>query len=179
MPHLGLLSERVKIVEYDPCWPGLFASEAVRIQAACAGRLSGVEHVGSTAVQGLAAKPILDVMLGVPDFADARACVPLIESLGYVFLGTYGIEGRFFFRSPEPCTHHLHLVEKDGKFWQDEILFRNYLRNHPRAGLAYVELKRELAEKFAANRPAYTEAKGEFIGVCLSNARSAIHEARE
>ncbi len=177
MPHLGLSSDRVLIVDYDPCWPVLFTMEAKRIEDACGGRLSGIEHVGSTAVPGLAAKPILDVMIGVHAFEDAAACVPLIEALGYAYLGTYGIDGRLFFRSPEPCTHHLHLVQAGGKFWVDEILFRNYLRDHPQAGHAYVELKRELAAKFATNRPAYTEAKGEFVGIALSRARDAAHLA--
>jgi GrpB-like predicted nucleotidyltransferase (UPF0157 family) len=177
MPHLGLLSDRVLIVDYDACWPGLFAKEAKRIKDAC-GAVE-IEHVGSTAVPGLAAKPILDLMIGVMSFSEAAGLVPLIEALGYVFLGTYGIEGRLFFRSPEPCTHHLHIVEKDGQFWQDEILFRNYLRDHPVAGAAYVALKRELAIKFANDRPSYTEAKGEFILTCLSHARGRAQAANE
>lgn len=177
MPHLGLPSDRVLIVDYDACWPHLFAEEAKRIKDACGAVV--VTHVGSTAVPGLAAKPILDLMIGVMSFTEAEGLVPLLESLGYIFLGTYGIEGRLFFRSPEPCTHHLHIVEKDGQFWEDEILFRNYLRDHPSAGSAYVALKRELALKFANDRPAYTEAKGEFINTCLARARVRAHAASQ
>lgn len=177
MPHLGLPSDRVTIVDYDPCWPTLFANEAARIREAC-GNVE-LEHVGSTAVPGLAAKPILDVMIGVESFNAAEGLVPLIEALGYTCLGAYGIEGRLFFRTPEPCTHHLHLVEKAGKFWQDEILFRDYLRSHAGAGKAYVALKRELAVTFANDRSSYTAAKGEFINTCLANARGSSHVANE
>ena len=177
MPHLGLPSDRVLIVDYDPWWPRLFAEEARRIKEVC-GPVD-VEHVGSTGVPGLAAKPILDLMIGVMSFSEAGGLIPLIEGLGYVFLGTYGIEGRLFFRAPEPCTHHLHTVEKNGQFWEDEILFRDYLRSHPSAGAAYVALKRELAIKFANDRPAYTEAKGEFINTCLRRARERTHAASQ
>ena len=177
MPHLGLSSDRVLIVDYDQCWPSLFAKEAKRIEEAC-GNVT-VEHVGSTAVPSLDAKPILDILIGVPSFSEAEGLIPAIESLGYHCLGTYGIEGRLFFRTPEPCTIHLHLAEKDGKFWRDELLFRNYLRDHPEAGKAYGILKRELAIKFANDRPSYTQAKGEFINTCLTHARSGGHAANE
>jgi GrpB-like predicted nucleotidyltransferase (UPF0157 family) len=171
MPHLGLDNNEVRIVDYDAAWPRLFQEEAGRILAACGGRLLGVAHVGSTAVLDLAAKPILDIMLGVPNFAQAESLVPAMEALGYEYLGTYGIEGRLFFRLGEPCTHHAHLVEYAGDFWRVQLLFRDYLRDHPETAEDYAVFKRDLAVRYAHDRPAYTAAKTDFIEAALERAR--------
>ncbi len=179
MAHLGLASDRVLIVDYDPCWPHLFQRESSRLARACGFEPADIVHVGSTAVPGLAAKPILDIMVGVDDFDAAESLVPGLERSGYIYLGAFGIDGRLFFRTTEPCTHHVHVVEKDGPFWQNELLFRDYLREHPIAAGAYVDLKRELARRFADNRPAYTAAKGQFIEFALADARGRHPASRE
>lgn len=159
--------ERVVVVDYDPDWPALFAEEAALIRTACGGGLEAIEHIGSTAVPGLAAKPIIDIMAGVRHIAAAAGLIAAMESLGYESLGPYGIEGRLYFRRGEPRSHHVHMVEMGSDFWRRHLMFRDHLRAHADAAAAYALLKRRLADRFGADREAYTNAKTPFIEASL------------
>lgn len=156
-------SPRVVIVDYDPRWPGMFAEEKARIVDALAGLEITVEHVGSTAVPDLAAKPIIDIMVVVPDPAKGEKAIAPLTALGYKYRGELGIPGRFYFSKGSPRAHHLHLYPRDHPETARLLLFRDHLRAHPEAARAYAELKRSLAEKFRYDREAYTEAKNDFI----------------
>lgn len=163
---LGLASKAVRLVTYDHRWPLLFAEEAERIAAAVAA--AGLpplrlEHVGSTAVPGLAAKPILDLAAGRRPDVSGSAYVPALEAAGYRYRGEQGIPGRDFFRRGTDRTHHLHLVEKDGTEWRRYLAFRDALRSDPTLLERYASLKRELAERFPRDRESYIEGKSEFI----------------
>ncbi len=168
--------EPVEIVDYDPAWPDMFERESARIAVALGDALLGIEHVGSTAVPGLGAKPIIDIMAGIRRFADGERCVGPLERLGYVYKGELDIPGRHYFSKPRTGkrTHQIHMVELGGDFWRRHILFRDYLREDPRAAKAYHELKLRLAERHRNDRYAYTEAKSEFIEAALTKARAAI-----
>ncbi|MGI8927454.1 MAG: GrpB family protein [Tepidiformaceae bacterium] len=173
---LGMLPGRVVIAQYHPAWPALFAEEAARLQEACGLALLAIEHIGSTAVPGLAAKPIIDLMPGVASFEAAITLVPAVEALGYAYLGEFGIARRHYFRKgdgPEPRTHHLHMVEVGGEFWERHLLFRDYLRSHPETAAAYAAMKRDAAtvHGIAPDTDAYTEAKSPFIAAVLKRAR--------
>ena len=167
----------IEIAEYDPAWPGAYERERAAILGALGDLVFAIEHVGSTAVPGLGAKPIIDMMVAVRGvFDDGQRCVAPLQALGYEYMGERGIPGRLFFARPipRPRTHHLHMVEPESDFWCRHLLFRDYLRGHPEEARAYYELKVRLAARFQADRDAYTEAKTEFIRSVEAKARAAI-----
>lgn len=159
--------DEVIVVDYDPDWPGRYQRESSLITETLAGLLAAIEHVGSTAVPGLAAKPIIDIMVGVPDLAAAERCVQPMERTGYEYRGEAGIPGRLFFRKGDPRAFHIHLVEQRSDFWEQHIAFRDLLRARPDVAVQYGALKRELAERYRAQREEYTEAKTPFIQAAL------------
>ena len=160
---LGLQKGKVRLVPHDEVWHQLFAKEAEHLRAALGGLAVAVEHVGSTAVCGISAKPVIDIAAAVPEIADAGRCVAPLEGLGYEYRGEHGIPGRHYFTKGEPRTHHLHLVESGGEVWRGHLLFRDHLRRHPRVAKEYEELKERLAREYPEDRGAYTEGKAAFI----------------
>jgi GrpB-like predicted nucleotidyltransferase (UPF0157 family) len=169
---LGLESKTVRVVPYDARWPALFEVEAAQIAAAVgtAGLPAlALEHVGSTAIPGLAAKPILDVAAGWPAGAGPATYVATLESLGYVYRGDGGLPGREFFRRGALRSHHLHLVEHDGVHWSRYLRFRDALRADPGLRDGYGDLKRALAAEYPRDREAYNAGKTEFVERVLRN----------
>ncbi len=163
---LGLASGVVTLVPSDPAWPALFADESARLHGAVAAAglpPLALEHVGSTAVPGLAAKPVLDLMGGAPAGIALLDYVPALVAAGYVHRGPQGIPEREFFRRGDPRAQHLHLVAHDGTFWREHLAFRDALRADPARRDAYAALKRALAERFPRDREAYTEGKTAFV----------------
>lgn len=165
----------VVIVDYNPAWPALFEEEKKRLLAVAGQWIEDIQHVGSTSVPGLAAKPIVDIMIAIHRLADVEKCVAPIESLGYGYMGEHGLPERHFFRKPAPDTwrgrtHHIHMVLRDSNQWINQIHFRDYLREHAEGRQQYQELKRALAEQFGSDRFAYTDAKQEFIFSILRKA---------
>lgn len=169
---LGLESKVVRLVPYDARWPLLFEEEAVRLETTI-GR-SGLpplrfEHVGSTAVPGLWAKPVLDMAAGRPPGVEAALYVPALESAGYVYRGESGVPGRDFFRRGELRSHHLHLVEIGSLHWRRYLLFRDALRENARLREEYCSLKQALARRHPRDREAYIEGKREFIDEAIAD----------
>ena len=154
-------------------WHDLFAEEEDRLRVAVGEYALAIEHVGSTAICGLWAKPIIDIAVAVREIADAGRCVIPLERIGYEYRGEQGIPGRHLFGKGEPRTHHLHLVEMGSDFWRSHLLFRDYLRQHREVRERYEKLKRELAQKHEEDREAYTEGKAEFIEGVLEVARGS------
>ena len=176
LPPLGLESGTVRVVAYDARWPSLFAEEAARLVRALAPLPIRLEHTGSTAVQGLAAKPVLDILGGYPEGAELAAYVDALTRAGYVHRGEQGIPGREFFRRGTPRAYHLHLVSVGSAFWREHLAFRDWLRTHDEARDEYARLKQALAARFPRDREAYIEGKGPFVREVL---REALHpEAR-
>lgn len=167
------MSDIVRVVECDRRWPSLYEEERALILGALKGLILDIEHVGSTAVPGLGAKPIIDIMVGLSDFAVGEKCVRPLEALGYEFRGEAGIPGRLFFRKGAPRTHHLHMVDRESAGCKSNILFRDFLRAHPDEAGQYYELKKRLAARFGSDREAYTEGKTPFIESVLAKARAA------
>ena len=163
----------VEIAEYDPAWPEAYERERAAIAEALVGHALAIEHVGSTSVPGLGAKPIVDIMIGLRALADHARCVAPLASLSYEHKGEYGIPGRHYFRRPVrgPRTHQLHMVEHGRDFWVRHLLFRDYLRRNPDEAAAYQRLKLRLAARFGSDIEGYTEAKTEFIESALAKAR--------
>ena len=153
------------MVPYDPDWPRRFDQERAILGAVFGGTEATIEHVGSTAVPGLGAKPVIDVMVGVSHLAETESRIAVLENAGYEYVQKYEkqLPQRRYFRKPRlgPSAYHLHCVVKGGDFWVRHLAFRDYLRTHPESAAAYYELKRELAVRFSKEE--YTEAKGPFI----------------
>ena len=164
--------EPVRIFPYDSCWPRFFESERTRVKAAAGGRIEIVEHVGSTAVPGLDAKPVIDLLAGVRSLADAIRCVQPLERIGYEHRGEAGVPGRIFLRTYSPCICHLNLAVVEEEFWEGHLLFRDYLRAHPDTAREYARLKHKLAVRFRYERESYTEAKTGFVEAVLERARA-------
>jgi GrpB-like predicted nucleotidyltransferase (UPF0157 family) len=160
------MPDPVIIVSYDPRWPPMYEEEKALIVGAMGRWLAAIEHIGSTSVPGLGAKPIIDIMVGVRSLDDAQYCIEPLAAVGYVYKPQYEQEmpeRRYFNKGPQDNHRHLHMVELGGEFWQRQLLFRNYLRAHPEAAQAYEALKRDLAAHYGQDREGYTEAKTEFI----------------
>ena len=166
----------VVIVPYDPDWPLEFESEARLIQEQIGSYLEALEHIGSTAVPGLGAKPVIDIMPGLRQLSDARWCIRPLANIGYEYVPEFEDEmpERRYFRKgpPEARTHHVHMVETSTEFWHRHLLFRDYLRTHPVTAEEYEALKHRLAKLHATNREAYTQAKTEFIRGIVEVARA-------
>lgn len=166
-----MTSSSIHLVPYDSTWPLEFKAEAARIERACAGLPIRLEHIGSTSVPGLSAKPIIDILAGRPGNVAGEAYVAAFRQLGYEHKGSFGIPGRNYFRRGSPRSHHVHLVSWSSEFWRDHVLFRDQLRAHPELARDYEAVKRELAIAYANDRERYTDAKGPFIKSVVRRAR--------
>jgi GrpB-like predicted nucleotidyltransferase (UPF0157 family) len=158
---------RVTVVEYSPGWREKFERERELLTRVVGADAGIVEHVGSTSVEGLAAKPIIDIMIGLHDFSAAADFVPGIQGLGYEYVPEHEAvmpERRYFRkRAGGVTTHHVHMVQAGGEFWRRHLLFRDYLRANPDAVAAYAALKKELARREWGDKGGYTDAKTAFI----------------
>lgn len=166
----------ITITHYDPQWPILYEEEKARILGVIGDKVMAIEHIGSTAVPGLGAKPIIDIMVAVRHLADAEECIEPLQSVGYEYVPEYEVsipERRYFRKGPPEAHRHLHMVERTSDFWERHILFRNLLRAHPEIAQQYYLLKKELATKFGPNRDAYTDAKTSFIESVVAKARAS------
>lgn len=169
-----VLQEQIEIVPYEPAWPERFREEKAHLLACLPGDLvRRIEHFGSTAVPGLAAKPIVDMLVEVTDLAETRIRIaPVLEAQGYDYFWrpTHGDDGPPFYawfikRDPQTRTrtHHIHMVEKSFQEQWDQLLFRDYLIEHPDVARDYELLKRGLAAIYRNDRVAYTNGKSAFI----------------
>jgi GrpB-like predicted nucleotidyltransferase (UPF0157 family) len=170
--------EPVEVVDYDPAWPLRFAEEAAALRAALPGLVDRIEHFGSTAVPGMPAKPIVDVLVAVPDLETVRREVaPRLARLGYEFFwrpsspGAPDIDYAWFIKRDAAGrrTHHVHFLPPDSPYW-DRLAFRDLLIADPEVARAYAAVKREAAAERPQDRAAYARAKGAFIRQALARA---------
>lgn len=160
---LGLNSGELRLSPYRDEWPALFETEKKIIMEAIGGHIEDIQHVGSTSIPGMPAKPILDIAIAVDDFETARACIPPLADLKYTFKGENGIPRRHYFQKGEPCTHHIHMVEETSEEWTKLIQYRDCLRTDRSVAAAYARLKADLVKRLARDRVAYQNAKADFI----------------
>lgn len=154
----------VIVVEYDPSWPALFRFFRERLARALGSMAAAIEHVGSTAVSHLAAKPIIDIDVLLADEADLPAAIDRLADIGYVYQGDLGIPGREAFLAPaQDSPHHLYVCPPQSREFQKHLAFRDYLRAHPEEAKEYGDLKQALALEFKDNRSAYIDGKTEFV----------------
>jgi GrpB-like predicted nucleotidyltransferase (UPF0157 family) len=165
-------AEPVVVVPYDAAWPAAFALVRDRIAPALGELAVGIEHVGSTAVPGCDAKPIVDVDVVIRHADDLPQVVERLAPLGYVHLGDLGIVGREAFRGPPDLPrHHLYVCASGAPALQAHLTLRDALRADPALAASYGALKRELAERYRDDRDSYAEEKTAFITSVLLDAR--------
>lgn len=162
----------IEIVPYDSSWPAKFEMERAFLEPLLAPwRRGPIEHVGSTAVAGLSAKPVIDVMVGVTSLVGSRPAKEALRPAGYQY-AEYKTDVMHWFCKPSFAmrTHHVHLIPFGSPLWHDRIRFRDRLRFEPSLAAEYSTLKQELAKRFELDREAYTEAKSPFIARVLAAA---------
>lgn len=162
----------VDIVPYDARWPDMVDVERALLLIAIGQWLTGpVEHIGSTAVPGLSAKPTIDIMAAVESLEASRAALPILETYEYRY-APYRTDVMHWFCKPSPAvrTHHLHLVPFGSRLWEEQLAFRDYLRAHTEVAQEYGSLKRRLAAEHRFDREAYTDAKAPFVNGVLDEA---------
>jgi GrpB-like predicted nucleotidyltransferase (UPF0157 family) len=173
---IGLERGTVRVVAYTPEWAHLFEEERRCLQDALGAFALRIEHVGSTSVEGLAAKPIIDIAVAVGDLSRVETCVGALAALGYEHKGENGVPGRQYFAKGQPRTHHLHMFESESEGWRAHLRFRDRLRAYPSLVEEYAKLKRRLAGEFPTDRGAYTKAKASFVERVLESAEADAPE---
>jgi GrpB-like predicted nucleotidyltransferase (UPF0157 family) len=163
------------LLSYDPQWPQMFEAEAQQLQAVFGDAARDVQHIGSTAVPELSAKPIIDIMVLIPTHADADGFVEPLKALRYQFDEAAHAKGaapeRHFFRKGAPTTFHLSVAYADrGSFWKRQLLFRDYLRSHPEVRDEYARIKERALVTDPTGRDSYISQKTEFIESILAKA---------
>ena len=173
-----IVQEEIAILPYDPRWPEMFLREKEHLLSCLPSDLvHRVEHFGSTAVPGLAAKPIIDVLVGVRDLTEARVrSIEELAVLGYTYMAEYEawLPGEMLFRkgNPGPWTHHAHVMEPSSPRWDELIVVRDYLRTHSDVATAYGELKKALALVFQDDIAGFRDAKRPFLQALMAKART-------
>lgn len=156
----------VEVVPHDPRWRQAFQAEAKRVAAALGENAVAIHHVGSTAIPGIYAKPVIDLLVEVRDVTEADGRSPAMESLGYQVMGEFGIPGRRYFRKDDQegtRTHHIHAFQAGSGEVERHLAFRDYLIAHPEDAQRYSELKRKLASEHPQSMDAYMDGKDGFI----------------
>jgi GrpB-like predicted nucleotidyltransferase (UPF0157 family) len=170
------IHEPIVLLPYDPRWPGAFDDERARFMARWPGTFIDVQHIGSTAVPGLAAKPIIDILAGVASMEVAGGLVEPMAPFGYTTSRAFNatlFDRLWFMRAAAGRrTHHLHVVVHGSPTWHAHLAFRDALRGEPALAARYAALKVELAGRFRDDRDAYTDAKNHFVREVLASVRS-------
>ena len=163
----------VTVALHDPAWRRQFEVEARRLADRLGDVVVGLHHIGSTAIPGLPAKPIIDILMEATDLASLDEATPALEALGYEAKGEHGIPHRRYFRKDNASgtrTHHLHAFESGTEDVRRHLAFRDYLMAHPSVALAYGELKRALAQRHPDDMDAYVRGKDAFVKAQLAQA---------
>jgi GrpB-like predicted nucleotidyltransferase (UPF0157 family) len=161
--ELGLAQGQVRLVEPSSRWGLLFEEEACRLKAALHACGAAVEHCGSTSIPGVPAKPILDILVGIPEPIDVGSIRTALEPLGYEHATWAGVAGHEVFGKGDPRTHLVHVVPLQGPAWDRMLGFRDALRRDASLAAEYGDLKRRLAARYPNDRSAYTNAKADLV----------------
>jgi GrpB-like predicted nucleotidyltransferase (UPF0157 family) len=166
-----MAGDPIRVVPYDSAWPLKFARQAAQLRDALGPVALRIDHIGSTAIPQLAAKPVIDIQISVADFEPLDAYRARLERLGYVFRADNPERTKRYFREPLGQRRtHIH-VRRAGSFSEQfALLFRDFMRVHPDVAAEYADLKITLAERYSGDRTAYTDAKGPFIWTVIAQA---------
>jgi GrpB-like predicted nucleotidyltransferase (UPF0157 family) len=172
---LRLSRKAVRLVAYDDRWPYLFDAEVALLRKHLDPEILDVAHIGSTAIPGLDAKPVLDLLVGIPSLRAPASLYTALAELGYEHRPLDTVADRLYFARgpPEQRTHNLSACERGSRFWRVHIQFRDRLRTDPSIAQAYVSLKRQLAQQFPFDRLAYTDGKESFVERIVAESEGA------
>jgi GrpB-like predicted nucleotidyltransferase (UPF0157 family) len=167
----------VKLSNYDPRWEKQFEYEKKRILDALGDKVFAIEHIGSTSIKGLQAKPIIDIIVAVENIDEISNFIHPLSKIEFEYIPKPEFKDRRFFRKGQwgNGTCHLHMCEISSSEWIDKVLFRDYLRLHPEVAEQYASLKKELSSKYLFDRPTYTKNKEPFIKSIIEKARMELH----
>lgn len=169
---LGLQRGTVRLVPHDDTWPQEAARTIRQLREILGATAVDIQHVGSTAIPLIEAKPILDLAVGVRALADLQPALPALERQGFLFRGEMVPGERLLVMgTADTRTHHIHVVVWNGERWRDYLNFRDYLNAHPGKALQYEACKRRLAAQFPLDRTCYTDGKAALIAGLLAEAR--------
>ena len=170
---IGLKRGKVQLKQYNPKWEELFKYESRLISSAISNLLVDIQHIGSTAIPNIVAKPIIDIAGAIDSLENIDKIIVPLYGIGYTYRGEQGIPGRHLFvKGGEGYrTHHFHIMQKDHYEWKKHILFREYMREHPQEAKQYSELKQKLFIKYGNDREKYTDSKSDFIENIIEKAK--------
>lgn len=173
---IGLKRGTVKLIKYNPAWEKSYKREKEIIKKVFGANALKIQHVGSTAIPDILAKPIIDIGLIVPSLESAKEYVPQLQKIGYALKqNDTRTERLFFTKGPEEKrTHYLHIGEKGNGYVEDMILFRDYLRQHPDEAKKYGNLKKKLAHAYGQNREIYTAKKAKLVQNIVDKAKISM-----
>jgi GrpB-like predicted nucleotidyltransferase (UPF0157 family) len=174
MDSIGLKRGTVRVVPYNPDWYISFQAERDLLRNALGSKVLEIRHIGSTAIPGMPAKPIIDILVAVRTLADVTDFADALVRLGYEDKGDGSVVGRrYFVKGTEAArTHHLNFYEMNSSGWTTHILFCEYLKSHKEVAKEYAELKEKLAKEFPTDRASYTNGKEKFVAAVVERARS-------
>jgi GrpB-like predicted nucleotidyltransferase (UPF0157 family) len=171
-------TDSIQLVPYEKKWPELAAEEIAAIRAALPNMNFEIEHIGSTAVPELSAKPILDLLIGSDTLDIAKQFIDPLEGIGYSYWRGNPKKWHLFFVKGLPLaggtgrTHHVHIYDKNHEEFRKKLIFRDYLRAHSNSAQDYLRLKEDLSRWFSDDREAYTDGKTDFVNSILKRAES-------
>jgi GrpB-like predicted nucleotidyltransferase (UPF0157 family) len=170
----------IRVVPHDPHWAALYQEEAARLAALLADEFVASYHIGSTAIPGISAKPIIDILVEVRDIGRVDALDSRFMAMGYLPKGENGLPGRRLFikGSEEERSHHVHIYQAGNPAVRRHLAFRDYMIAHPAAAQAYSRLKEELARRFPQDAGGYVAGKDEFVREMERRALAWWEEAR-
>jgi len=171
---IGLSRHIVRLAPHSPKWAEHFEAEKDLLSKNLGPKVLEIRHMGSTAIPGVPAKPIIDIIAAVRDLPDVENFTSTLAKLGYEDKGEAGVTGRrYFVKGPEEArTPHLNFFELDSDGWNTHIFFCEYLKTHPEAAAEYAALKEKLAKDFPNNRAAYTAGKESFVNAIVARAKA-------
>ncbi len=162
----GRTMRKVEVVPHNSQWKSIFDTESQYIANALGENVIAIHHIGSTAIETIYAKPIIDFLVEVKDINQVDACNLAMELIGYEVMGEFGIEDRRFFRKDNQeglRTHHIHIFEVNSAQITRHLAFRDYMRDHPNMAQKYSDLKQKLAGEYPNDIARYQDGKAEFI----------------
>lgn len=169
------MKDEIVISEYDSSWPLDYIKELKGITDLLnLNEIVDIQHFGSTSIPGLAAKPVIDIIIGFKSFAVAEQTLTALEQMNYEYVEAVSVPGGRLFLKKEPRNRHVHFVEYGTEHWQLPLTFRDYMRVHKQARAEYEQLKRRNSEQFRFDRVGYTNAKTSFIQSILQKANSDV-----
>lgn len=174
---IGLKRGTVKLLPHNPRWSNAFEKEKKILLKTLNGLVVDIQHIGSTSVPGIPAKPIIDVSIGIKSMKNSRDFIKIFKNLSYEYRPDFGgpnIQLLFVKGPEEKRTHYIHLMRYNGSLWKSDLSFRDYLRTNKKRAEEYTKLKKELTGKFTNDRATYTARKADFIHETIRMAKLGL-----